>query len=162
MARRGAAALLVGVLSLSACASGETTFRLTAEETAGVWFAGGSFSTELSLAEDGALIATDWPEDLRCTARARVDVADLRQSPTENYIGTWKSYGGSLSYQLTLTFTQPDCLSGVLAVVQKAEDGALEMCVKVPPDVLLDDVTNDQIFALRKDSAPSSASGECR
>jgi|GEM_PF-2405834 len=158
--RGPALALSVGLLVLTGCAPGDVALDLTPQETAGTWYAGGEFSTKLTLTLDGNYTAVGWPEDLNCSDQGRTDIEDLARSPVRDFEGTWDSYGGSLSYQLTLYFPADECEMSVLAVVWRDGD-TLDMCVAIPREAASESLASEEIFALRKGAPGPEPSPIC-
>lgn len=171
-ARRGNVGRLLSTVTLLgaagallvACTSGSVASGLTEEQTVGRWSAGDGFSTQLDLAMDGTLSATDWPMTLGCDGDDVFDVDDLRAVESRDFSGSWESYGGSLTYQLTLSFATEVCpRGGATAYIWRNGDSTLDICIKVSPEISSDLVRRDQLFALTRDQdGGRSAVGSCR
>jgi hypothetical protein len=149
----GVTTILVG------CSSGNIASGLTTDETIGTWTVGDGFDTQLVLAADGTLEATEWPVSLACEEADATDIADLRAADVRDFSGSWQSYGGTLSYQLTLSFDNEVCPEGgTFAYVWRNGDDSLDLCIKISPDVSSDLVRPHQLFVLHRE--PHGVGGE--
>lgn len=141
----------VGLL-LVGCSSGHVASGLTSEQTVGTWTASDEFRAQLILLEDGTLEATDWPESVGCDRGDATDLEDLQGTEMRDFRGSWASYGGTLTYQLTLSFDNEVCPEGgTMAYVWRNSDDSLDLCIKISPDVSSDLVRRDQIFVLQRE-----------
>lgn len=150
MKRSFPALLLVGaLLALTGCAGGNLAFGVTPDQLVGTWSASGELDTELTLSEDGALSAFDWPASLDCRDNDAKTVDNLSESERLAVAGTWETGTGDVSHVVTLWLDNEVCpLGGSMAYVWRSLDGTLAMCLKIPNSVPSDELVPGQVLAL--------------
>lgn len=145
-----AATALACSLGLTACTSSNIAFDFNASSAVGTWTSSEDFATELTLKEDGSVVATDWPIAIACSKSRVENVQALRGSERRDVVGVWEVPSEEQSYTLYIKFDRGSCAytGGILVNVWRDENGALDLCFDIPVGVV--EPAPEQQFILSK------------